>query len=197
MLNWTSGVLSVVNATRRGPGRRSVGRRLAAMAFGVLAIPAGMESAAQADPPPRAAAVDAPVAAKTAESQPATVVAAPTPADTQKRSETAGPIITFIGLGIGVVGVATGAIAGARSLSKTSDLKDVCPNNVCPANRQSDYDSAHHLASISDAGFVVAVFGVGLAITGIVLWHDEATAASGAQARAVIGPGTVAIQGRF
>jgi hypothetical protein len=166
------------------------------MAVGVLAIPAAMESVAQADPPPRAAAVDAPLA-KTAESQPATAGAALTPSDTQQRSETAGPTITFVGLGIGVVGIVTGAIAGVRSISKTSDLKDACPNNVCAPNRQSDYDSASHLATISDAGFVVGAFGVGLAITGIVLWHDEATAASGAQARAVIGPGTVAIQGRF
>jgi hypothetical protein len=196
MFNWTFGVLSAVNATHRGPARRSVGRRLAAMAVGVIAIPAVMESVALADPPPRAAAVDAPVA-KTAESQPATAAAAPTPADTQTRSETAGPTIAFVGLGIGVVGVVTGAIAGARSLSKTSELKDVCQNNVCPADRQSAYDSASRLASISNAGFVVGAFGVALALTGIVLWHDEATAASGAQARAVIGPGTVAIQGRF
>jgi hypothetical protein len=196
MFNGTSGKLSAVDATRRGPPRRSIGRRLAATAFGVLAIPAGMESVAQADPPPRAAAVSAP-AAKPAESQPATTVAAPTPADAQKRSETAGPTITFVGLGISVVGLATGAIAGARSLSKTSDLKDVCPNNLCPPNRQSDYDSASHLATISDAGFVVGAFGIALAITGIVLWHDEATTTSGAQARAIVGPGTVAIQGRF
>ena len=63
--------------------------------------------------------------------------------------------------------------------------------------RQSDYDSASIWAQAADVGILVGAAGVALAITGIVIWRDEAKAASGPQARAVLGPGTFALEGRF
>ena len=152
-------------------------RHLAAIVLGLLAIPVSLESVALAEPPPPAAPAPA--------------------ADKQKSSEYAGPVITFTGLGVGVVGVVVGSIFGARSLSQTSDLKDACPGNVCGPERQSDLDAAKKSASLSDAGFFVGAMGFAVAIAGIVLWHDEAKSESGAQARAVVGPGTVALQGQF
>jgi len=165
-------------------------RHPAAIVLGLLAIPVSMESVALAEPPPPAPAAQPPAAAASAP--------APAPAaNEQKSSESAGPVVTLTGLGVGVVGVVVGSIFGARSLSQTSDLKDACPGNVCPPQLQSDLDAAKKSASLSDAGFFVGAIGFAVAIAGIVLWHDEAKSDSGARARAVVGPGTVALQGQF
>jgi hypothetical protein len=105
--------------------------------------------------------------------------------------------MTLTGAGLGLTGLLVAAIAGAKSMSKTSDLKDACPNNVCPMERKGDYDSATHWASTADVAIVVGATGVALAITGVVIWQGETAAASRPQARAVVGPGTFALEGRF
>jgi hypothetical protein len=92
------------------------------------------------------------------------------------------PVISIIGFGVGVVGVGVGSVTGLMSLSKTSSLKDQCPNNQCPANVydsssfQSDKSSASTLGTVSTIAFIVGGAGVVVGVVGLFLPQGHASA---------------------
>jgi hypothetical protein len=92
------------------------------------------------------------------------------------------PVISIIGFGVGVAGVAVGTVTGLMSLSKTSSLKDQCPNNQCPANVydsssfQSDKSSASTLGTLSTVAFIVGGAGVVVGVVGLFLPQGHASA---------------------
>jgi hypothetical protein len=92
------------------------------------------------------------------------------------------PVISIIGFGVGVAGVAVGSVTGILSLSKTSSLKDQCPNNQCPASVydsssfQSDKSSASTMGTISTIAFIVGGAGVVVGVVGLFLPQGHASA---------------------
>lgn len=125
-----------------------------------------------------------------------------TPAE-DKESSTP-KFLMYGGFGLAVVGVAVGSITGLMSISKTNELKAVCPNNNCPAGRQPDIDSAQNLGNISTLGFVVGGIGVAAGIAGILMSPStpdkdtkEPAAGSSARLTPLVGPGALGLRGTF
>ncbi|MEO8875738.1 MAG: hypothetical protein ABI461_09145, partial [Polyangiaceae bacterium] len=92
------------------------------------------------------------------------------------------PVLSIVGFGVGVAGVAVGTVTGLMSLSKTSSLKDQCPNNQCPAsvyddpNFQSDKSTASTFGTVSTIAFIVGGAGIVVGIVGLVLPAGKASA---------------------
>jgi hypothetical protein len=111
--------------------------------------------------------------------------------------------LAYIGFGVGGAALIAGAVTGFMSMSKTSSLKDACPNNQCPASKHDDLQSAKSLATISTISFIVA--GVG-ATVGVIdlLAHKGGSAPAGAEpapaaarVQVYLGVGSAGIQGAF
>ena len=60
-----------------------------------------------------------------------------------------------------------GSITGVMTMSKTSSIKnEFCNGSTnCEADAQSDIDSGHTLATLSNIGFGVAIVGVAVGVT--------------------------------
>lgn len=77
------------------------------------------------------------------------------------------PTAAYVAGGIGIVGIAVGAVTGFVALGKKSTIDDNCPDRQCNAEGREAVDSGQSMATISTIGFGIGV--VGLA-TGVVLW---------------------------
>ena len=102
-------------------------------------------------------------------------------------------------LGLGVAGVALGAVAGALVATKSSSLSSSCDaNRVCPESQQADLSSAKTWATISNVGFIAG--GTGIA-SGLVLLlrsrHSAAPLSGGASVGLSIGATSVGLNGSF
>ncbi|MDB4935473.1 MAG: hypothetical protein JWP87_2445 [Labilithrix sp.] len=86
-------------------------------------------------------------------------------------------VLIYGGFGLGVVGIGVGAVTGLMSISKVNDVKQNCPNDVCPLDRQSDIDSAKSLGTISTIAFIAGGVGVGAGIIGLVLQGKQSSEA--------------------
>jgi hypothetical protein len=111
--------------------------------------------------------------------------------------------LVFVGFGLSGVGIIAGAITGAMSLSRASDVEALCPGGACSnqgtlEKAKPTNDSAFVLANVSNVAFAVGVVGVGLGVTGLLLSGKEAkkpeTAAS---VRVFVGPNWVGLRGSF
>lgn len=117
-----------------------------------------------------------PVAAVPAPSMPSH---ASTPSDHPKKKF---PVLAVAGFAVGAVGIAVGSVTGLMSISKTSSLKDECPNDQCPASTfdsdqfQSDKSSAATLGTVSTIAFIVGGAGIAVGIVGLVLPRGNASA---------------------
>jgi hypothetical protein len=131
------------------------------------------------------------------------------PADSTSGANTQ-RLLGWVGIGVGSAGLAFGGITGILTLSKHSDLKgNGCTDTSCYADQQSDVDAHNRLRTMSIVGFVaggvIAASGVTLLLTAPKSQEARAAAASGAtsdRGRAAstmltIGPGSVAVAGRF
>jgi len=120
-----------------------------------------------------------------------------TPQPTTSRSHT----LAYIGFGVGGAGLVVGAITGFMSMSKTSSLKNDCPNDQCPASKHDDLQSAKSLATISTISFIVA--GVGATVGIIDLLANKGSSSSpepaptAATLQPYVGLGSAGIQGSF
>ena len=110
-----------------------------------------------------------------------------TPVTTGEGSSTP-KVLMFGGFGLAVVGVGVGAVTGLMSWSKTSELQDVCPNNRCPADKQSEIDSTKSLGTIANIAFIAGGVGAGIGVVGLVISRNDKKEAS-ASARAASGLG--------
>jgi hypothetical protein len=116
---------------------------------------------------------------------PAPVVAAPTKpnppdADAGTRDGSGQRTIGFVVAGVGVAGVAVGAITGLMAMGKSSDAKAVCANDGPCANREAvdASDSAKTLGLVSTIGFIAG--GVGLAAGAALIFTAPSTKHTGA-----------------
>lgn len=108
--------------------------------------------------------------------------------------------LTYVGFGLGGAGVIAGAVTGAISWSKTSDIKDACAANQCPESRSADIDSAQTWATVSNVSFIVGAAGIGVGIVSLLTRSSKTADAPQPAAVSVVpsfGPGYAGIQGRF
>ncbi len=119
----------------------------------------------------------------------------------QRAPESPFPVLATIMLVLGGGALAAGAVTGALTLSKASDIKATCTGTVCPEDQQKDADDAKLLGTVSTAMFIGG--GV-LAATGIVLmivdpFGDSASDAESASASLAVrlGPTHAAVIGTF
>jgi hypothetical protein len=73
----------------------------------------------------------------------------------------------LVALGVGVAGVATGAVTGTLVLRKVDELESRCGGLVCPTALEAERDRTNLLANVATASFVVG--GVGLAASALLL----------------------------
>lgn len=74
--------------------------------------------------------------------------------------------LAWVGVGIGAVGLATGAVTGFAALSKSNT--DACVGTRCTPPGIDDIETGRTLAAVSTVAFVVAAVGTGLAIYGFM-----------------------------
>ncbi|MBM4376540.1 MAG: hypothetical protein FJ095_15770 [Deltaproteobacteria bacterium] len=86
----------------------------------------------------------------------------------------------LVTLGLGVAGVATGAVTGAMALGQVADLEQRCGGFTCPTSALAERDRATTLATASTASFIAG--GVGLAASALLLpLHFAGTKGGGAE----------------
>jgi hypothetical protein len=120
--------------------------------------------------------------------------------DTGSSSGGGSVVPAVIAFGLGGAALAAGAITGAMTLSKASDIKGNCTGDVCPLDQESDADSAKTLGNISTVMFVVGgvAVGAGVVLLLTVGGDDSAQAKAPApQLGAKIGLGSVSLVGSF
>lgn len=142
-------------------------------------------------PPPPVAVTPPPTSTVT----PPPVAPPPSTASTSSTS----PLV-WVGLGVGGVGLAVGAISGAFALSEASTVRNNCKlvvagENVCPTAYAGDLSAANTLSVVSTVGFIGAGVGLAVMITGFFLGgkHTEKTAVL----YPLVGPGSLGLAGTF
>ena len=76
-------------------------------------------------------------------------------------------------VGVGVVGLGTGAAMGLRSRSASNELSLVCVDGLCPTDSVDTLQTQRRSAVAADIGFVVGAVALG---TGATLWLIDDTA---------------------
>jgi hypothetical protein len=106
--------------------------------------------------------------------------------------------LIFGGFALGAVGVGIGAVTGLMSISAVDDVKKDCVNDVCPAARQQDIDSAKSLGTISTIAFIAGGLGIGAGVVGLILKSKQsAETPPVARVQADIGPTWLGVRGSF
>jgi hypothetical protein len=88
------------------------------------------------------------------------------PRTKQARPSIAGPVALAV---TGLAGIGFGAISGVVAQSKTADIEERCPQNLCPASYDfvADRTTAKTWGTIADVSFVAG----GALVLGGVLWY--------------------------
>lgn len=107
------------------------------------------------------------------------------------------PTLFWVGVGVAAAGVVTGSATGVYSLSKTKSAKESCQGNTCSPEAQSDIDNAKAFANVSNVAFVVGVAGLGVAVWQLFSHRGAQPDTAAPVLSAGVGPGSVAISGRF
>lgn len=101
----------------------------------------------------------------------------------------------FVALGVGSLGLVTGAVTGILALQIESDLSAVCPNARCRPSTQSSIDTYSALRLTAGSTLLA---GAALAATGTLLVLTTPRPASrGGFVRPVIGAGYFRLEGAF
>jgi hypothetical protein len=106
----------------------------------------------------------------------------PPPIEPDHRSKI--PVLAYAGFGVGIAGVVVGSITGIVSMSKTSSLKDQCPNGKCPpsvydsSSFQSDLSSAKTMGTVSTISFIVGGVGIGVGVVALFLPSSASASAT-------------------
>jgi hypothetical protein len=111
--------------------------------------------------------------------------------------------LTYAGVvvgGVGVAGIAVGAITGVLTLSKKSSLVTECPADQCRTQTSfSNLDSANTMATISTVAFIAGGVCLAAGITGVFLGTRKGTSDESPKVSLSpwIGPGGAGVSGRF
>jgi hypothetical protein len=71
--------------------------------------------------------------------------------------------VAYISGGVGLLGLACGAVAGALALAQKSSVDQNCPDHVCNVEGRRALDTARTEAMVSNVGFAVGLLGVAAA----------------------------------
>ena len=111
-----------------------------------------------------------------------------------------GPIAPgVIGVSVGAVALAVGAVTGVMSLGAVSDLDKACPDKRCPATQAGELSRAKTLSTVSTVGFSA---GAALAAAGAVFllvrpFGSAETKVGGVRVTPLVGPGFVGLKGEL
>jgi hypothetical protein len=120
---------------------------------------------------------DAPAAAPPpAPPPPVAAPAPPASVHDDLREDSGVPVLAWVGFGAGGIGLLTGVIAGAASLSMTSSIQDGCVENLCPPEEADRLSTANTVANVANVGFAVAGLGAIVGVIALVLMDDGETA---------------------
>jgi hypothetical protein len=123
----------------------------------------------------------------------------PPPAEASVGTDGGGPPLRTLGLvagGIGVLGLATFAVFGSLNNSKFDDLESSCQaDGTCATEKQDDIDTGRTYQTVANIGLVVGAVGVAAGATLFVLGSSSERAAR--PVHVAVGPGRIAIGGRF
>ncbi len=123
----------------------------------------------------------------------------PPPEPPRAAAPTSTPTI-LMGTGFGVAGLGAlvGVITGSMTLSKVSDIKNHCVQNVCGTGEQGDISTANTLANVSNVSFAFAGAGLVVGFVGVALRPSSAPAPRTAlTVTPFVGPGVAGLRGSF
>jgi hypothetical protein len=110
-------------------------------------------------------------------------------------------IVPWVVMGIGGVGLVTGAITGALAVGDHSTLATACKGG-CPSTESGELSSYHTVGGVSTVAFIVG--GVGVAAGAVLLLVQPKVSvgappppATGLHVTPVIGPGSLGVIGTF
>jgi hypothetical protein len=84
--------------------------------------------------------------------------------------------VTWVGVGVGVIGLGLGAVTGVLALGKAGNVDDACTDTHCPGSAKGDVDSGRTFATLSTVGFAIAGAGAITAAVGyFILSRPRAT----------------------
>lgn len=105
----------------------------------------------------------------------------------------AGRTAAWVALGVGAVGLVSGATFGFVAIDARKTLDRECPEKRCPAASEEELVSAKRWAALSTVGFVLAGAGVGISAFLFATTPSKTTASI----TPVIGLGAVGLRGEF
>jgi hypothetical protein len=109
--------------------------------------------------------------------------------------------LVWVGFGVGGAGLIVGTVTGILTLSKASDVGDMCNDDKsrCTPEAEAEADSATTTAHISTIGFALAGAGIAVGVVGLLLSgsSDGADDAATATLQPLVGPGYVGVKGSF
>ncbi|WP_437820679.1 hypothetical protein [Sorangium sp. So ce1078] len=105
-------------------------------------------------------------------------------------------VLGIAALGLGGVGLATGAVGGVLAIGKHRDLAERCPGDLCDPSLQGDIDSYHAMGTLSTIGFAIGAVGVGAGAF-LLLTAPRSPQRAGISITPVIGLGSAGAKGSF
>jgi hypothetical protein len=111
--------------------------------------------------------------------------------------------LAYVGFAVGGAGLVTWGVAGGISVSRTSTIKDECPDDKCTEDYQDDLDDALLSAHVATVGLIVGGVGTALGVVAMIVALTESSGAEPEQqsgrlrVRPVVGLGTIGLQGQF
>jgi len=131
-----------------------------------------------------------------------TVVLTVTPREREEAPKGAGgtPTLAYVGFGVGITGVAVGAVTGLVAMRRSTDLEDQCAGTVCPTSYEDDIASARTMAKVSNITFAIGLAGLAVGTGALLFGGDggsESTASRGVHVVPEVGPLRLGVRGSF
>lgn len=106
--------------------------------------------------------------------------------------------VTWIGLGVGVAGIAVGSVTGIVAMGKASKADDACRGTVCPKSVENDVKSGRTMATVSTIGFAAGAAGLVVAAVGwFVLSPPKTQTSAGLRVKPIASPWFAGLDGTF
>jgi len=105
-------------------------------------------------------------------------------------------VVTWIGLGVGVAGIALGSVTGIMALGKAGAVTDACQGLSCPPSARTDVEDGRVAANVSTVAFALGAAGLATAAVGY-FFLTPSKSARVAGVRLAVTPAWAGIHGRF
>lgn len=135
-----------------------------------------------------------------AEGAPVPAPTPPPPTSRPPEEEEGGgvPPVAIVAFAIAGTGLVVGTATGIVTLGMTGDIKDECDGDRCPADQESDIDSAEKTANVSNASFLIALAATGVGIGAILLSDGpKKKSATTTYVEPTLSLGSIGARGRF